>query len=189
VIHLSSDELVDAAEGTLGPDRRAHLAECAACAGEIERLRLTLGEARSATAPEPSPMFWDHFSARVRRRIASEALPSSPWSDWFRWPVVAPIAALVALVLGLAALMPRERVEPATVAVVTAPENAIDVASVGEQAWAMVSETVGPLDLDAAHEAGLVRLGDAERAALTLSDAERRELLRLLQQEMEKAGS
>jgi hypothetical protein len=188
--HLSPDELIDAVEGTLGAERQSHLTECAACGGQTARLRLILRDARAVAPPEPSPLFWDHFSARVRAAIGSEAAPTTRWvPGWARWPVLAPIAALAVLIVGIAAVMPRQPARPIERAVVASPDSALDLASIGEQEWALVSDIVGPLDLDVAHEAGIIGLGDAERAALGLSAAEQRELLRLLQQEMERTGS
>jgi hypothetical protein len=188
--HLSPDELVDAVEGTLGPQRQSHVAECAACGRETARLRLVLRETRRVSVPEPSPLFWDHFAARVHAASGDEAPPPPRWApEWLRWPVLASVAALAILIVGVAAMMPRQADERIDGAAVAANESAIDLASFGEQDWAVVSEIVGPVDLDAAHEAGIVRFGDAERVALALSAAEQRELLRLLQQEMEKAGS
>ncbi|MCC7177846.1 MAG: hypothetical protein IT177_05580 [Acidobacteria bacterium] len=68
--HLTPDELIDAAEGTLDVERQHHVDTCEACRGEAEALRALLREATGMRLPEPSPLFWDHFSARVRAAVA-----------------------------------------------------------------------------------------------------------------------
>ncbi len=63
--HLTSDELIDAVEGMLAAERQRHLATCEQCRHEIAGLSSVLNEAKQASAPEPSPLFWPHFSERV----------------------------------------------------------------------------------------------------------------------------
>ena len=92
--HLTSDELIDAVEGTLEPSRLEHLKVCAACAREVAELASVLQEARTVEMPEPSPLFWDHLTRRVRTAVAAEPLPSSGWRDLLKWPVMVPIAAM-----------------------------------------------------------------------------------------------
>lgn len=186
--HLSSDELVDLVEGTIGAERLAHVQRCAACGVQAEQLRTVLRDAKALSVPEPSPLFWQHFSARVNAALAADEAPRPQWLPaWFGWRVLAPLAALALMVFALATSVPRDMV-PTQSADVTAAGASIDLASVGEQEWAVLSEIVGPVDLDAAQDAGIVRLGDAERAALQLSAAEQRELVRLLEAEINKAG-
>ena len=63
--HLRSDEFVDALDGTLGADRLEHLASCASCRDELTGVQALMSDVKTAgTMPEPSPLFWDHFSAR-----------------------------------------------------------------------------------------------------------------------------
>ena len=68
--HLTPDELIDAVEGTLGgrsagtPRRRATRA-----GASWPSLSARLGDAKQASVPEPSPLFWQHFSERVRTAI------------------------------------------------------------------------------------------------------------------------
>ena len=59
-----------------------------------------------------------------------------------------------------------------------------------DSAWAFIVESVGPLDVETAQQAGIAAFpGAAERAALHLTDAEQEELVRLLQQELTRSGS
>jgi hypothetical protein len=186
--HLSPDERIDAVEGVLDAAGRAHIERCSPCREEVARLGETLRAAQAADIPEPSPLFWSHFSQRVRDAIAAEDAPrTSSLPVWFRWPVLAPLAALALLVLALINVLPRVAIQPSQPVVVDVA-GGDDLATLGEQEWAVVAEIVGPVDLDAAQDAGFVGLGDAERVALQLSVEEQRELLRLLQEEMDKAG-
>ena len=58
--------------------------------------------------PEPSPLFWPHFSERVRTAIDSEALPESTWPSWLRWQVLLPLGAVAMIVLGLMISVPKQ---------------------------------------------------------------------------------
>ena len=61
--HLRSQEFVDALDGHLEVDRLDHLEACAACRAELAGLRALLTEVTPAGAvPDPSPLFWNHFS-------------------------------------------------------------------------------------------------------------------------------
>jgi anti-sigma factor RsiW len=190
--HLTPDELIDAVEGTLDAARGAHLDTCTACGEETASLRAILHEARQADMPEPSPLFWDHFSARVRAAIETEQTPRRAWlPQWLRWPVLVPLAGLVLLVLALANAVPRT---PAALLSTEADARAEgtaagDLSRIGEREWAVVSEIVGALEIEEARDMGIaVNPGDAERIALRLSAAEQRELVRLIKEEMDKAG-
>ena len=190
--HLTPDELIDAVEGTLDPALEAHLARCTRCEEEVTRLRAVLHEARAVDVPEPSPLFWDHFSTRVRAAIETEPVPERGWLPvWMRWPVLVPIAALVLAVTALMISLPRERDVVPVVADAGAVDAAVadDPATAGEQEWAVVAEIVGPVGIDQAHEAGItLNLGDADRIALQLDADEQRELIRLIKEEMDKSG-
>jgi hypothetical protein len=188
--HLTPDELIDAVEGTLAPALQTHLTRCATCDEEVSRLRAVLREARAVAVPEPSPLFWDHFSTRVRAGIETEPVAERRWLPaWLRWPVLVPIAALALLVMALVISVPRERdIVPAAA---DAGDAAVadDLATAGEQEWAVVSEIVGPVAIDQAREAGIaVNPGDADRIALQLNADEQRELIRLIKEEMDKSG-
>lgn len=189
--HLTRDELVDAVEGALAPERRSHLSECAACAEEAESLGAMLRAVHNVPMVEPSPLFWNHFSARVHAAIAAEeAPPASRLPEWLRWPVLAPLAALALLLLAIGSTLPRLANESSPAAVTArGAAGDRDLATLGENEWALVSDIVGPVDVDIAQEAGIiVKPGDVERAALDLSASEQRELLRLLKEEMDRSG-
>jgi hypothetical protein len=189
--HLTADELVDAAEGTLNPARLAHVVECAACRGEAERLGMALRAAIEADIPEPSPLFWEQLSSRVHPAIAAEEVTPLEWAPaWLRWPVLAPITALALIAIAIAAAVARGPVtkvpsdsDPAAVVA------ARDLDTLGEEEWAVVSELVGPVDFEQAREAGIVvRPGDVEDAALELTAAEQQVLIDLVKAASERPG-
>ena len=98
--HFSESELLDAAEGRLAGDRQRHAGECVACARQVDDLRTVLARAVDAEVPEPSPLFWDHLSARVREEIAHEAPSRWGWASGLRpWPVAATVAAVAIALL------------------------------------------------------------------------------------------
>lgn len=189
--HLTPDELIDAVEGTLERSRDAHLKTCAACSDEAARLLAILREAREVGVPEPSPLFWDHFSTRVRAAVATEeTLQPAWWPEWLRWPVLVPLGGLALLVFAITTAVPRAPAIPSTQADAGREAIAIDdLATIGEQEWAVVSEMVGRVEIEDAREMGIaVNPGDAERIALQLNATEQRELVRLIKEEMDKAG-
>jgi len=173
----------------------AHLDSCTACRNEVDRLANTLSEARGVPIPTPSPLFWDHFSQRVRTAIAEEPA-ARPWPLWLRWPVLAPLTALGLLVIALMTAVPHgpqnpRSIAPTVAAAIDQPSAADPEAEAAvDSAWAFIEQSVGPLDVDIAQQAGIAAsLGEAERAALHLTDAEQVELVKLLQQELTRAGS
>ncbi len=209
--HLSNDELLALAEGA--GEGASHLESCAACRGHVHELREVLVSVREEEMPEPSPLFWTHFSERVKRAVAVEPEPASSWPS--RVGLLRPIAAVAAL--AAVALMlfvirtgmpsgsdqdtsrspmaadsrgvgPGERSAPDPTADTAMSEPAgSDVGDVlnGEASWMVVADLAGDLDLDSAGEAGLIiRPGSAERAAGQLSEEERRLVVEFLREEL-----
>src|SRR5262245_59269938 len=96
--HLTPSELVDAADGALAADRGTHLNACAACRSQVSDLTATLVATREVGASEPSPLFWEHFSARVRDAVAQESIAPRPLfgsflDDWSGARRLVPAAA------------------------------------------------------------------------------------------------
>ena len=103
--HLSRERLLEAVESGAWADTADHLASCARCRAEVDALRRTLDEVRAVDVPEPSPLFWDHLTARVRDAIAAEPEPlrvgvRSWWRPAFAAGVVFVAAVLVHLASG-----------------------------------------------------------------------------------------
>lgn len=178
--HLTADELIDALEG--GTDCEAHLAACEHCQRELAALASVLGEAKQASVPEPSPLFWQHFSERVRASIDDDA-PEGAWPAWLRWRVLLPLGAVAMIILGLMISVPKQDSGVTEVAMEEA-------ALVAEDGWTLVANLIGDLTVDTAAEAGvLVTPGLADQAALDLTADEQEELTRLLKAELARAKS
>lgn len=199
--HLSHDELLAAAEGRTAPP--GHLAACASCRSEVEALAAVLREVTSVQVPEPSPVFWEHFSARVRERTEEEAAGQTPaanqkpggytWAWRFAAAAVTAIALLVAggRLLEWRPSTPAVPARPAAMAQAAAaaatPVSA-DEAPAADEAWgafdAVASEADSTGDAFATTAPGL-----AEDAVLQLTDEERGELIRLLENELARRGA
>ena len=103
--HLTSAQLVDFIEGVLPAERAAHVGACARCRQEADELRAVMCEVREVDVPEPSPLFWDHLSQRVRDACGAEPkVGSSGWvPSWSLSRValaVTTVTVVVAVVVG-----------------------------------------------------------------------------------------
>jgi hypothetical protein len=207
--HLTEAELVDLLDGALAPSRHAHLEACDTCRTAASELREMLARTAEVQIPEPSPLFWEHFSARVHEGVRNaEASEPSHWIGRFgrpafvasgTWAVAGAMLTLVLVAAAWWASAPAPgRVAPLTTASVsTAGSNAgRDVLMDDgfdpdtDEAWALVRTVADDLSWeDAAAEGVGVRPGSAERAMMTLSVDERSELVRLLQSETKQPGA
>lgn len=190
--HLNEAQLIDALDGGLDAMAAGHVASCAACGARVNELRSvvqTLEAADEGSVTEPSPLFWEQFPGRVRRAIDAEPVRKG-WLGAWRWWGSAATAAVVLLVM----LLPlrKEAVAPAPVGpagdtattvpadlVTTSPENLDE-----DEAWAMVRAVAEETEYDEVQDSGLSpRAGSLERAAMELSDDERAELGRIIEQD------
>ena len=188
--HLTPAEVIDAVEDTLASERRAHLVACEHCRAETTALTSILREVHAVGTFEPSLLFWDHLSDRVRTAIATEGGAPARARRWFDWPVLAPLGALALLVMALVSSVPQS-VTPSERAAIAEPATSAeppdDTAS--EERWAMMFELMGDVDLDAVVESGFLgRPGTAERALVHLTTSEQEELVRLLREELRSGG-
>lgn len=184
--HLSSQEFVNALDRALSPSRQEHLAACASCQARVEELRaLVEAASQDAAVPEPSPLFWDHFQARVLAAVAAEGVSSTGDAWWKAWsPRFAQLAAsatALAIVTGLAVYMGR----PVTPEVDTPADESgfVDAASLTgavDDEWAFVTSVMDTLESDDIHEV-LAPSRDAVDAAFeTLTSEERDRFMKLL---------
>lgn len=182
--HLTDGELLDLADGSdLPAAARRHAQSCAACRDEAAGIAAMLGEVRRADLPEPSPMFWDLLSARIRDEVAAGPATAVAASPAWRWTTLLPFAGLAVIVLALVATVVPSR------DVAEAPWTRLTLDAGADPDWEMMAELVGPLDADMAREAGIVAgHGAADEAILLMSGAEREELVRLLRDELEQPG-
>ena len=178
--HLSPDDLAAAADGTPERSATAHLEQCAACRTAVSELSALLAALKSETVPEPSPLFWEHFSARVREATANVSPPERrPWM--FSRPVLA-LSALGAAAFALFAWSSFWRDRP-----VSAPPPAATVASDApadaEVAWQAMSEMAAAMSTDDVRSA---TASAPERTSVVseLSDDERAAFVELLKREI-----
>ena len=183
--HLSPEELIDVADGA-APEP-PHVASCEPCRQQLADARAMMAVVGDVEVPEPSPLFWDHFSARVSEAVAAEAAPASRW--FASWRVMAPIAALATAAAVVIAVGVNRRLEPAAPVPVTAPSNAQVETPVEPRAllsddsadpgFAFVANLADSADVDAAT---LTTLGTspADHAVAHLSENELRALAALL---------
>jgi len=184
--HLTSDELLDAMEGLLGAERQAHLSSCAECQRQLAGLSGVLGEARQVSVPEPSPLFWQHFSQRVSRAI-DEAPSTGGWPAWLRWQVLLPLGAVALVLLALTVSIPKRH---GGLGVVNIADESVTGATAGGDSWVAFADLVGDVDLDTAAAAGMIVKPDlVEQAVLELTAEEQQELTRLLRAELQRAKS
>jgi len=195
--HLSPDTFVDLLDGTLAEETVPHLATCASCRQQLAELRVTWQAAAAVDVPEPSPLFWDHLSARVHDAVAADVQPRAPWwrIDWSWTSVGLAGAAVAALALVAFLQVPRPVVRPGgtsepaaggAVASLAAPEPVVlpDDESIG-----LMADLASDLDWDGVAELGLAPVGGAERAASEMTADERVELQRLLHDALAPAGT
>jgi hypothetical protein len=195
-MHLQPDQLVDLAEGTQPESSVPHLAACQVCRRQLADLKALMSAAADVDMPEPSPLFWDHFSARVHDAVAAEDVPRRSFWDWPR--LVMPVAAaaiagiilLVALNTGRVSTPAPGTVPIAQDASVAAVDLLLDGQAAGDDtALTLVAELSSDLDFDSAREAGLAAGGSAEHAVTHMNAGELLELQRLLQEELARSGN
>jgi hypothetical protein len=179
-MHLSPDDIAAAVDGTLGAAARSHLETCSACRDAVAELSALVADVKSAPVPEPSPLFWDHLSARVREATALEATP-----DRRLWPLSRPMLALggVAAVAAVAFLWSapshdRAATAPAPVAT-TSGERPTDP----DVEWETMSELAGSMTVDDVRRA-TAPAPDRGGVLSELSDDERAAFVALLRVEM-----
>lgn len=210
-MHVTIDELVDIAEGARPESAAPHLAGCEPCRAQLREVRAMMSAARDADVPEPSPLFWDHLSARVSEAVAEDTrlkgsrsfdgdsrsfvdrLTALLGARTFQASVAVAAALLIAVVLGSRSATPVRVSTPVARVVLgsdapAAPELLDDPAAAEDAALTLVAILTDAADLETKREAGLTSRGSAEHAVTHLSDGELRELRRLLKQEMTKKG-
>jgi hypothetical protein len=203
-MHLNADEIIDLAEGTRPEASAPHLAACDRCREKVGELRALLSavEGTKTDVPEPSPLFWDHLSARVRVAVAADEVPRRSWLDASTWGrLLMPLSALavasllIALAVGSRVMAPGPAVHQSDAPAAAAADLGAsadlwaDSASDDDESLMLVASLTEHLDLDAAGEAGLAPGGSAEHAVTHMSDDDLRELRRVLKEELARSGA
>src|SRR5262249_18925978 len=153
-MHLTPDELVDLAEGERPESSAPHLARCAACRAQLAEMRGTWAAAADADVPEPSPLFWDHFSQRVHDAVAADAAnarlkPSRTFitsvfgARAFQVSIVAALALIVVVLVTSRTKAPGNSRPPA-IADAGGRDVWIDAATAGAAARAPRAPVAGP---------------------------------------------
>jgi hypothetical protein len=206
--HLTDVEFVDLVDGTLAPARARHLDACESCRASASAIRKTFSRAANAEIPEPSPLFWDHFSARVQEGVRAESVAPSGWFGWaqsatMKWALSGALLTLLLVAVVWRASAPRPRSsasEPIATASSTGPADPDAFDPDLDEAWALVRTVADDVARDTpasdeiawdevATEGFGVRPGAVEHAIVALTGDERSELLRLLQAETKQPGA
>ena len=206
--HLTDVEFVDLVDGTLAPARARHLDACESCRASASAIRETLSRAANAEIPEPSPLFWDHFSARVQECVRTESVAPSGWFGWaqsatMKWAMSGALLTLLLVAVVWRASAPRPGSSgsgPVATASTTGPADPDAFDPDLDEAWALVRTVADDVARDTpasdeiawdevATEGFGVRPGAVEHAMVALTGDERSELLRLLQAETKQPGT
>jgi hypothetical protein len=182
--HLSTQEFADAVEDSLPADRRSHLAACDACGREVAEVRALLAEAHVAgTVPEPSPLFWDHLSRRVRAATEIEPIVAPRWweSAWRPMVALGAVAGAVALV----AVVYSGRAGDAGAATgVGAGTAAAGEPTVDEGSLSLVAQMASDLSSEDLQQAARPNIDATAAVIHELTPAQRAEFIRLIKAEI-----
>ena len=137
----------------------------------------------AGNVPEPSPLFWNHLSARVRDAVAEEPIARAWWSLYWR-PLVAVVGTVTfAALLLLRTSAPAAPAAPATPAAPVAMNQVADV-EVTEM-WRMIEVAAPRVEMESVRDTGLMPSRYAtDQAIEALTPSEREALVRLLRKEM-----
>ena len=193
--HLTDAEFVDLLDGRLPSDRARHAEACAACREQADAARAVLRKAGGDVVPEPSPLFWTHFSSNVSEALRAVP-PTSRWTRSFlvkHWRLAtATLALLVVTGLGWQMFLARHRSpDPAKPAVEeTLSESHLPPEDGFVDAWDAIESMAGDLEWEDAQSIGIAsRPGSAEPFVIDLTPEERSELARIIEEEIKRSGS
>jgi hypothetical protein len=187
---------MDVAEGTRPAP--AHVQTCEICRRELADLRRTMAAVAEVAVPEPSPLFWDHLSARIREAVAETP---QRWRlvDVLAWRALLPAGAIAIVVLAVVFGVSRSRApEPVDAAVTRGVPGELDAPdgqlpspdTAGDPSLELIADLSQGLDWDAATEAGwTTATGSLDQALDRLNDAERATLHQLLQDALSGKGA
>lgn len=190
-MHLTPEELLDLAEGTRPLSSVPHLSTCEECRRQLDDVRDVMATL-AVDVPEPSPLFWDHLSARVREAVTADVAPARPWFGVGRWSWgLAAVMSVAVLVIAVSVTL---RTPPNVVhAPAVAEPTGGDVGSApagDDPSFSLLRDLAGGMDWDSAAEAGIgMDVGASDTVVADLSQAERAELQRLLREAMAPTGA
>ena len=198
--HFTDEELVDLTDGALPADRLVHLQGCARCQTRAGELEWALARALEGAVPEPSPLFWDHLSARIRDAVAAPEIATGRDRGWGPRRAWAAGLAVVTFTVAAAVATPFLRPDAASQRVVVAklpadgarvPAEDPPADDIGvDEAWAAVLSAADRVEWENTREAGIgPGPGAADGMTLELSSREQSALADLLERELERAGT
>jgi predicted anti-sigma-YlaC factor YlaD len=176
--HLSPAERIDALDGALSTDRRAHLNQCPQCRAGVAALAETARVLRSSDVPEPSPLFWDHQAARIAEAVAAEPTLHASLLPRLGWGGAVAAAVVAGLVVLVPHRVPSGVPAPGTMPAVAPSEASADVES--DHAWTLLTTVGGDLDEESAVDALHPAPGTVDEAVGALDPDERAVLAALL---------
>lgn len=150
---------------------------------------------READVPEPSPLFWDHLSQRVREAVAAEPVPTAGWTTRFNLAWSVGVFGVLAAAVMAVVITTHRGPQPAK-AVASPVADDVAVASAvlppleDDVSLAVIGEIASEMDLDEVAAAGLaVTPGSAAGVIGQLSQDEQRAAVELLQQAITNSKS
>lgn len=216
--HCTPDELIDVVDGARSSASVPHLRDCAACRAQLDELRAAMGEMAAVEVPEPPSHYWRQLSAHVRDAVEREQA-GSRWRHWFRvdvaWQTAWPVAAAAVLVVAVL-VAPRGRFERRSPSMSTASPGAgtptvassssgtleperVDGSrtphetavgdSVNESLIAFMQDLAEGMDADSVGASLRPDVSVADAVVEELSDDERIEMQRLIQEAMRGSGA
>jgi hypothetical protein len=198
--HLSGDVLTELAETGRS---HAHLAQCDRCRRQLEDAREALALARAVDVPEPSPLFWAHFSARVRdgvdREAEAGARATASWFARLGWRPVAAVALGVACIVVALWLTPSGRRDASLLSASVGKAGAHGVATgvadrepqaggsemlepANDPSWTVIAQVAPEVEIENSMS---LRPGATDSAVTQLSADEQQAFVRLLQTDLD----
>ena len=197
-MHLAPEELIDLAEGARAEDAVPHLRSCEGCRQQLVALRTMMSAVSSPgnDVPDPSPLFWDHLSQRVREAIAAEGTPGSRFAGW-RWGTALPASWRTWAMAGIAAAVlisiyvtaPRTLTPSGGRGGASAPSAGLQpFGAADDPSLLLFADLTEQMDSGAISDAGWSsHVGAVDEVVASLTDDERLELQRLLKEELAKS--
>ncbi len=197
--HLTLDDLMDVADGTRPVP--PHVETCDACRLELAGLRRTMAVVAEVEVPEPSPLYWDHLSSRIKEAVGIEPPPRWSVADALGWRAWLRAGALALVVLAVVLGVVRSRAPEMTGAPAARsaaieregtvePDAVTDAAASSDPSLELIADLSEGLDWDAATAAGWTTATTSLDQTLEhLTDDERATLHQLLQEALSGKGA
>ena len=195
--HPSRESLLALVEERGSARDRDHVERCERCRRDVVVWRASLVAVRDVEVPEPSPLFWDHLSARIGEAVAAEPVPVVAAAglrllSWRAGLWMTATAVAVALAVAVTWRPSGRAVQPAASTGAAQPGWSADTAALdtADAEWEFLLTLAGAAEegpsgdlIEGMHP------GMADRALLALSGSERTALVELLETELRQPNS